>query len=200
MRYSEISDFFRQYRYVERSAVLGIGNDGRKNGYGAILFESSDEAHAAAEELDQQNIGSRYVELSVISYGDYLAFNGPASGGGGGFQQNQGNQKTTQLSNFVNEDNQTLGLVMRGLPYRIEVQEIIDFFADAAAVQEDNIHIEERFGKRSGSALVFFESQETAQNVKSTLNKKEIGKDGRYVELLDSNDAFMRKICRLPME
>ena len=194
VRFSEIGDFFRQFRYVERSAVLGVGGDGRKNGYGAILFDTSDEAHAAAEELDQQNIGSRYVELSVISYGDYLGFNGPISGGYGG----QGNQKSTRLSNFVNDDNQTLGLVMRGLPYRVEVSEIVAFFNGAAEVAEDQIHIEENNGKRTGSALVFFDTAETAQNVKEALNKKEIG--GRYVELYDSNDTFMRKICHLPME
>ena len=130
VRYSEISDFFRQFRYVERSSVLGVGGDGRKNGYGAILFETSDEAHAAAEELDQQNIGSRYVELSVISYGDYLAFNGPVSGSYGG----HGGAKSTRLSQFVSEDNQDKGLVMRGLPYRVEVSEIVAFFEEAAAV------------------------------------------------------------------
>ena len=77
VRYTEIGDFFRQFRYIEKSAVLGVGADGRKNGYGAILFESNEEATNASEELDQANIGTRYVELSVISYGDYLAFNGP---------------------------------------------------------------------------------------------------------------------------
>ena len=48
VRYSEINDFFRQFRYVEKSAILGVGRDGRKNGFGSLLFESPEEAAAAA--------------------------------------------------------------------------------------------------------------------------------------------------------
>ena len=77
VRFSEIADFFREYKYVEKSCVLGIGGDGRKNGFGSILFESAEEAENAALALDQATIGTRYVELSTISYADYLAFNGP---------------------------------------------------------------------------------------------------------------------------
>ena len=77
VRFSEIADFFREYKYVEKSAVLGIGGDGRKNGYGSILLESPEEAETAALALDQATIGTRYVELSTITYGDYLSFNGP---------------------------------------------------------------------------------------------------------------------------
>lgn len=120
VRYSEINDFFRQFRYIEKSSILGVGGDGRKNGYGSLLFESPEEAAAAAEELDQATIGTRYVELSVISYGDYLNFNGPTGGSGGGY----GGGKTTRLSNYVSSDNEHRALVMRGLPYRIETPEI----------------------------------------------------------------------------
>lgn len=197
VRYTEIGDFFRQFRYIEKSAVLGVGGDGRKNGYGAILFESNEEAQNASEELDQANIGTRYVELSVISYGDYLAFNGPTSGGnfGGG-----GGGKSTRLSQHVNEDNQERSLVMRGLPYRIEAAEVVAFFDGFGNLTEGDIHIEEQNGRRTGSALVIFESTDVAQDAKSGLNKKEIGAEARYVELYDHHDTFMRKICQLPFE
>lgn len=39
VRYEEIADFFRDHRYIEKSAILGVGADGRKNGFGSILFE-----------------------------------------------------------------------------------------------------------------------------------------------------------------
>ena len=77
MRFSEIADLFREFKYIEKSAVLGIGGDGRKNGFGSILFESPEEAESAALALDQATVGTRYVELSTITYGDYLIFNGP---------------------------------------------------------------------------------------------------------------------------
>lgn len=77
VRYEEIADFFRDHRYIEKSAILGVGADGRKNGFGSILFEDQETAQIAAKELDGNYIGERYVEISVISYGDYLRFNGP---------------------------------------------------------------------------------------------------------------------------
>lgn len=44
IRYEEITDFFRDHRHIEKSAIMGIGADGRKNGYGSILFEDPDTA------------------------------------------------------------------------------------------------------------------------------------------------------------
>jgi RNA recognition motif-containing protein len=32
--------------------VLGIGNDGRRNGFGSILFEDAEEASNAAKEMN----------------------------------------------------------------------------------------------------------------------------------------------------
>jgi len=77
VRYEEVSELFKDYGYIDKSVVLGLGADGRKNGFGAILFDDEKEAQASSNELQKQAIGNRYVELSVISYGDYLNFNGP---------------------------------------------------------------------------------------------------------------------------
>ena len=77
VRFEEVSDFFRDYSYVEKSVILGTNPDGRKNGFGAILFENEDDAKEAAGQLNGEYLGSRYVELSIINYGDYSRFNGP---------------------------------------------------------------------------------------------------------------------------
>jgi len=74
-RFDEVSKFFQDYKYIDKSIVFGVGFDGRNNGFGAILMETPQEATSAANELNEQYIGSRFVELSVISYGDYLDFN-----------------------------------------------------------------------------------------------------------------------------
>jgi len=131
--------------------VLGIGSDGRKNGFGAILFEDAEEAKAAAKEMHGHHIGDRYVELSLITYGDYSKFNGPGSGG-----------NTTKLSKYVGPDNQDRALVMRGLPYRVTDDDVIQFFKGYANLTSDDIYIEEFNGKRTGSALVIFESKDVA--------------------------------------
>ena len=39
-RFDEVSKFFNGYGYVDRSVVLGTDVTGRKNGFGAILFDS----------------------------------------------------------------------------------------------------------------------------------------------------------------
>lgn len=51
VRYEEVSGFFQDFNIIERSVVLGKGHDGRKNGFGAILFESESEAKAAMQQL-----------------------------------------------------------------------------------------------------------------------------------------------------
>jgi len=38
VRFEEVSDFFNGMGYLDKSVVLGLNPDGRKNGFGAILF------------------------------------------------------------------------------------------------------------------------------------------------------------------
>ena len=86
---------------------------------------------------------------------------------------------------------------MRGLPWKITAEEIIEFFNGFSALSDQDIFIEEFNGKRTGSALVIFDGIDVAQEAKAALNKKTIGADQRYVELYDSNDHFMQKVCNL---
>lgn len=94
IRYEEVSEFFNDFKYIEQSVVFGLNHEGRKNGFGAILFENDDEAANAAKEMNKQYIGngSRYVDLSVISYDDYINFNPAVSKGksGGNWSGNAG--------------------------------------------------------------------------------------------------------------
>jgi RNA recognition motif-containing protein len=77
---------------------------------------------------------------------------------------------------------------MRGCPYKIQVEEILDFFNGYGSLNNDSIFIEEFNGKKTGSVLVIFENKDVAQDAKLYLNKKEIGQEARYVELFDCND------------
>ena len=197
IRYEEVADFFKDFKIVQQSVVLGVNYEGRKNGFGAILFETEDEAAAAQKALHKQYIGPRYVDLSIISYNEYKNFNnrgGNTSGGGGG---NYGGQHGSyvKLQNCVNSDNQERSLVIRGLPYKVTKDVIQDFLSGYGKIPEESIFIEEFNGKRTGSALVVFENDTVAQDAKAKLQKQEI--EGRYIELFDQNDEFMRKICKL---
>lgn len=107
----------------------------------------------------------------------------------------QHRSQTTRLYQCINKDNVDRALMMKGLPYRVTLQQIQDFFKDHATVPSDQIFIEEFDGKRSGSALVVFASEEAAQSAKDSLQKSDL--EGRYIELFDKNDEFMQKVCRL---
>ena len=77
---------------------------------------------------------------------------------GGGFASGQ----TIKLSKYVGPDNQERALVMRGLPYKIQTAEIVKFFDGHGDVTEHVVFIEEFNGKRTGSALVIFDTEEIA--------------------------------------
>ncbi len=64
----------------------------------------------------------------------------------------------------------------------------MNFFDGYGILKEEDIFIEEFNGKRTGSVLVIFENKDVAQDAKEKLNKKEIGQEARWVELLDCND------------
>lgn len=98
---------------------------------------------------------------------------------------------------YVGPDNQERALVMRGLPYKIQSADVVGFFDGYGKIDDSKVFIEEFNGKRTGSALVIFENLEIAQKAKEELDKKEIGTEGRYVELYDQYDQFMKKICNL---
>jgi RNA recognition motif-containing protein len=190
--FEEVADFFKDFQYIEKSVVLGLGRDGRKNGFGAILFEDEKEAKEAMNGMNGQYVGSRYVDLSQITYGDYSRFNGPPAGNYGGQPGSY-----VKLSKHVGPDNQEKCLLMRGCPYKVEAKDIIDFFDGYGTISPDDVFIEESNGRRTGSALVIFENKEIAQDAKAALNKKNIGEEQRYVELHDCNDLFMKKVCQL---
>lgn len=84
---------------------------------------------------------------------------------------------------------------MKGLPFRVTLDDLTKFVDGHGAISEDNIKIEETDGRRSGSCLIFFENEKHAQEAKDALNGESIG--GRYVEIFDHNDDFMKKVCRI---
>jgi len=51
---------------------------------------------------------------------------------------------------------------MRGLPYKIQTPDIVKFFEGYGDVTEANVFVEEFNGKRTGSALVIFDTEEIA--------------------------------------
>ena len=78
----------------------------------------------------------------------------------------QTNGPTVKLSKFVGPDNQERALVMRGLPFKIQIEDVIKFFEGHGGLIDKSVFIEEFNGKRTGSALVIFEDEEQTQIAK----------------------------------
>ena len=98
---------------------------------------------------------------------------------------------------YVNNDNRERCLIMRGCPWKVTAEEIVEFFKGYGAMTTDDVFIEAFKGKRTGSAMAIFESQQIAQDAKENLQKGKIGVEQRYLQLFDHNDEFMQKICKL---
>ena len=203
----EIYEFFADYKVVPDTLIFGLADDGRKSGLGSLIFESEEEAIKAGEEKDKQYIGSRFVNLRPISYGRYKSFNkdfvgreressgGGGGGYGGGDGGSYGGDDAVKLSGILTDDTKEKALMMKGIPWRATIDEIIGFFDGHGEIKEENITIEEMNGRRTGSVLVIFESNEKAQAAKEALQKGDLG--GRYILLFDENDSMMQRVCRL---
>lgn len=60
----------------------------------------------------------------------------------------------------MNSDNQDNCLVIKGIPFRIKNDEIIEFFSSCGTLTADKIYIDQVDGRKSGSALVIFENSD----------------------------------------
>ena len=88
--------------------------------------------------------------------------------------------------------------MVRGLPFKIQISEIIEFFDGYGKIAEENIFVEESApGRRTGVGLIIFETEDCAQDAKSALNKQKIGEAQRWVDLFDVNDGPMKQACGL---
>jgi RNA recognition motif-containing protein len=145
VNYNEIKNFFNGFGYINNSVQLGLNREGRNNGFGAILMDNSEAAEGAVKEKNGKYIGDRWVELTVISYGEYREFNSEKYTGSKGTKFGG---ETVKLSQCVNDDNEDRALVLRGCPYESTKDEILNFVKDFGKI-----------GKKTGSCLVVFENE-----------------------------------------
>ena len=74
------------------------------------------------------------------------------------------------LKNFLNEENVNRCVKLRGIPYQASQQDVKNFFKDYN-VNDDDIIIEMRQGKKTGFALVFLSGEDDVQRARQELNK-----------------------------
>lgn len=89
--------------------------------------------------------------------------------------------KTIDLKRILKQEDMPRAVRLRGLPRDVQQSDVKEFFADFD-VNDDNIHIEMRFGNRTGWGLVLLNNEEDQQRARQELNKQYIG--SRYVDVM----------------
>jgi len=172
-RHMDIKNFFYDYKIVRESVKFGRNFEGRKTGEAVVLFETQEEAQRAIKERQGQHIGHRWIELFLIHPDEYA-----------GFDEKQLSNYSVSLAKFITPQNKAKTLKLRGLPFNVREEEIVEFFAGFDIVKSDVI-IERDKGKSTGNALVTLRSEEDAARARKELEMKFLGK--RYVEIFPAD-------------
>eukprot|EP00310_Coccolithus_braarudii_P006538 CAMPEP_0183378550 /NCGR_PEP_ID=MMETSP0164_2-20130417/124971_1 /TAXON_ID=221442 /ORGANISM="Coccolithus pelagicus ssp braarudi, Strain PLY182g" /LENGTH=510 /DNA_ID=CAMNT_0025556117 /DNA_START=104 /DNA_END=1636 /DNA_ORIENTATION=- len=189
-----------------------LGHNGRPNGEAYVDFVSEEMADAALEK-DRKTIGSRYVEvfratpdqmaqaLSRTNKSNNIA-PGSMPGGGGGMQGGGGGgpyaygpfSMPPAMTPYgaagpaVMAPGMDSVLKMRGLPYKVTRNDILEFFT-GLSVPLNGVHL--MYNEReqpTGEAFVEFSSGEDRERA-MTKDRQHMG--GRYVELFRVSRAEM---------
>ena len=107
----------------------------------------------------------------------YSGGRGPGRGSGRDTQQEQ---EDVLISKFLNPSNVNRCCKLTGLPFRVRKDEVVEFFKDFN-IQESDVVIEQKDGRRTGFGVVFLQTEEQVDEAVSTLHKQYIGQ--RYVNV-----------------
>tara|TARA_B110000285_G_C14893599_1_gene499737 strand:- start:63 stop:440 length:378 start_codon:yes stop_codon:yes gene_type:complete len=125
----------------------------------------------------------------VVNFAQYKYFTAPPP------ENNfAGSGKTTRLYSCVTPETVDRALVVKGLSYKIDYNGIKKIFSEVD-LAKDAVFIEENNGHKSGTCMVIFSDKTLCQKAKGLYQGKTV--EGRGIELFDSSDTFMRKVCHL---
>ena len=73
----DVVQFFDGYKLVPDSVKIERGDDDRITGFGAVVFETEEEAQRAMDERQKESMGSRWIQIYPMTYGRYKTFGVP---------------------------------------------------------------------------------------------------------------------------
>lgn len=88
---------------------------------------------------------------------------------------------TVDLKKILMQEHMDRTVRLRGLPRDVDKAKIKEFF-DGFELDDEAIHIEQRFGRKNGWALVYLKDTDEQQRARQELNKQYIGE--RYVDVM----------------
>ena len=144
----EIEEFLEGFKWVRDSIRIGELEGGRKTGQGSVMFESEDEANRCMEEKEGEYIGPRFVNINLMTFAEHSSF-----------MDDQLGCINVHIDRILNEDNISTCVKLRGMPRDITKEQVIEFFGDIE-IDEDAIHLEIKFGRRTGLGLVFCKTED----------------------------------------
>ncbi|KAL3828191.1 hypothetical protein ACJIZ3_016993 [Penstemon smallii] len=177
---AEIVDFFHGLDVID---VLFVHKGGKFTGEAYCVLGYPLQIDFALQR-NRQNIGRRYVEVFRSRKDEYYKaianeiFDAPGGSPHRGSSRARSSDETRDLSEFKGV------LRLRGLPYSVSKEEIMNFFKDFV-LSEDKIHlIANSEGRPAGEAFVEFASPEDSRDAMSK-DRKSLGY--RYIELFPAS-------------
>ena len=104
------------------------------------------------------------------------------------------------LRDSLNDDNRDRAVKMRGLPWKVKPEEIVEFFKGGdITIKNEDVVIEVQEGKVTGYGLAFMPTTEDAETAIESLNREHIG--SRFILLgTPWKDKLILKIGKFDVE
>jgi len=193
-RENDVYEFFAGLDIVD---VLFVKKQGRFSCDAFVVFAVPFQADLALRK-DRQNMGHRYIEVfrsvkpefyraiaDVIGWEDQPTRRRDQSTGSSLNDNNDNSRHQDDRNNDKDDVEHTGILKMRGLPFSVSKEDIIDFFGDYK-LSEESVHIVHRSnGRATGDAFVEFES---AEDSRAAMSKDKMMIGSRYVDLFPSTE------------
>eukprot|EP00928_Gymnodinium_smaydae_P079057 TRINITY_DN63078_c0_g1_i1.p1 TRINITY_DN63078_c0_g1~~TRINITY_DN63078_c0_g1_i1.p1 ORF type:complete len:1023 (+),score=238.90 TRINITY_DN63078_c0_g1_i1:90-3158(+) len=185
----EVVDFLADFGVDESAVTMGRGPKGKPNGEAYVVFPNRDSAEQAMEEKQKQEIDGRYIELFRSSHEEMeLAAFADLSGSSGGGRRSSGGAGAEQRLPLSRD---SAILKLRGLPFKCEVFDVIDFLAGFAVDASQVVFGVKDDGRSTGEAFVALPTPEAARAICKAKHKEMMG--SRYVEVIDSSYREMMR-------
>lgn len=173
----DIVDFFAPDFHITAGQItMGTGRDGRPSGEAFVDLDSPEACESARAALDRKDLLGRYVEVFVV-------------GGSKGMGKAMRGRGIVPRPPPMNDRGAASGgyygwLRLRGLPYDVTVSDIVQFMGFNFPVSDNDISLENSYGRPTGQAFVRLPSREVEGAIRA-LDKQNIG--SRYVEVYESS-------------
>ncbi|XP_063971755.1 epithelial splicing regulatory protein 2-like isoform X1 [Lytechinus pictus] len=174
----DVFRFFKGLNIARGGVALCLNTHGRRNGEVMVHFESSEQRDMALQR-HKHNLGKRYVEVFKATGDEFI-------------RVAAGTSKEATL--FLARDDGHIIVRMRGLPFKIEEKDVVEFFGPdipLAGGEDGILFVKHKSGKMTGDAFVLFGSEDA---VTKALSKHREYLKNRYIEIFRSTTAEVQQV------